>query len=204
MQIEYVRGCENAIADALSRLESVAIESEVPAELARGVPTYACFVAEADRLDERTDWVVQQNADATIARVIQLLNAGARPDANELEADPTLKPFADVWNQLTVEDALLKDCNERAISTRIVVPAVKREEVFRALPEPAHHGYEATLRRIAQRFWWPHVRADVSAFVKSCDVCDRDRNANPLSRTSLGHLPADQPFATLYIDIVGG
>ena len=191
MQIEYVRGCENAIADALSRLDSVAIKSEVPAELAKGVSTYACPVAEADRLDARTDWVVQQNADATISRVIQHLNASARPDANKLEADPTLKLFADVWNQLTVEDALLKHCNERAISTRIVVPAVKREKVFRALHEPAHHGYEATLRRIAQRFWWPHVRADVSAFVKSCDVCDRDRNANPLPRASLGHLPAD-------------
>ena len=31
MQIEYVRGCENLIADALSRLDSVAIDAEVPA-----------------------------------------------------------------------------------------------------------------------------------------------------------------------------
>ena len=59
MQIEYVRGSENAIADALSRLDSVSIDFEVPAELARGVPSYACPVAEADRLDARIDWVVQ-------------------------------------------------------------------------------------------------------------------------------------------------
>ena len=69
--------------------------------------------------------------------------------------------------------------------------------------KPAHHGYEATLRRIAQRFWWPHVRGDVSVFVKACEVCDRDCNSNPLPRAPLGHLPADQPFGTLYIDIVG-
>ena len=37
MQIEYVRGCEHAIADALSCIESVSINAEVPAELARGV-----------------------------------------------------------------------------------------------------------------------------------------------------------------------
>ena len=55
MQIEFVRGCENVIADALSRLDSVAIDAEVPAELARGVPSYACPVADADRLDARTD-----------------------------------------------------------------------------------------------------------------------------------------------------
>ena len=55
MQITYVRGCENAIADALSRLDSVSIDAEVPTELARGDPSYACPVAEVDRLDARTD-----------------------------------------------------------------------------------------------------------------------------------------------------
>ena len=84
------------------------------------------------------------------------------------------------------------------------MPAVLREDIFRALHEPAHHGYEATLRRIEQRFWWPRVRGDVSAFAKSCEVCDRDRNSNPLPRAPFKHLPSDQPFGTLYIDIVGG
>ena len=42
MQIEYVRGCENAIADALCRLDSVSIDAEVAVELAKGVPSYAC------------------------------------------------------------------------------------------------------------------------------------------------------------------
>ena len=144
MQIEYVRGCESAIADALSRLDSISIDAEVPADLARGVPSYACPVAEADRLDERVDWIAQQSADPTIARVIHLLNINARADADEIEANPSLKPFADAWPQLVGEDALLKHCNERAIFTRIVVPAALREEIFRALHEPAHHGYEAT------------------------------------------------------------
>ena len=107
-----------------------------------------------------------------------------------------------MWLQLVIEDALLKHCNERAISTCIVVPAALREDVFRTLHKPTYHGYEATLRRIAQRFWWPRVRGDIFAFVKGCEVCNRDRNSNPLPRAPLGTLPADQPFGTLYIDIV--
>ena len=67
MQIEYVRGCENVLADAMSRLDSVSIDAEVPTELARGVPSYACPVAEVDRLDARTDWIAQQSADPTSA-----------------------------------------------------------------------------------------------------------------------------------------
>ena len=139
MQIEYVRGCEKVIADALSRLDSVAIDAEVPAELAIGVPSYASPVADADRLDARTDWATQQCADTTISHVVQLLIANARPDDYELEANPTLKSFVDTWSKLVVEDALLKDCNERVISTRIVVPTVRHEEVVCALHEPAHH-----------------------------------------------------------------
>ena len=182
----------------------MSIDAEVPAELARGVPSYACPVAEVDSFHARIGWIAQQSADPTIARVIHFLNANALADADELKANPVLKAFAEVWSQLVVEDALLKHCNERAISTRIVVPAALCEEVFRVLHEPAHHGYEATLRRFAQRFWWRRVRGDVSAFVQSCEVCDCDRNSNPLPRALLGHLPADQPFGTLYIDIVGG
>ena len=83
-----------------------------------------------------------------------------------------------------------------------MVPAPNREEVFRALHQQGNHGYQATLRRITQRFWWPYVRA-VSEFVKDCEVCDRDCFSNPAPRTPLEHLPADRPFAALYIDIVG-
>ena len=91
MQIEYVRGCKNAIGDALSRLDSVSIEAEVPAELATGVPSYACPIAEVDRLDARIDWIAQQGADPTIALVIHLLNANARADADSWKRIPRLK-----------------------------------------------------------------------------------------------------------------
>ena len=40
--IEYVRGFENSIADALSRFDSVAVDNEVVADFARHVPSIAC------------------------------------------------------------------------------------------------------------------------------------------------------------------
>ena len=168
------------------------------------MPSYTCPIALAECLEARTDWAAQQRADTTISRVVQLLNANARPDVNKLEANSSLKSLVDVWSKLVVENAILKHCNERVISTRIVVFAVLREEVFRALHEPAHHCYQATLRRIAQRIWWPHVGTVVLAVVRSCLVCNRDRNANPSPRAPFGYRSADQPFATLYIDIVDG
>ena len=76
--------------------------------------------------------------------------------------------------------------------------AALSKEMFRALYEPAHHSDKATLGRMAQRFWWPCVRAHVSAFGMSFEVCDRDRNANLLPHTPLSHHPANQLFGTLY------
>ena len=39
--IEYVRGAKNTVADTLSRLDSIAVDNEVPSDLAKGVPSYA-------------------------------------------------------------------------------------------------------------------------------------------------------------------
>ena len=69
---------------------------------------------------------------------------------------------------------------------------------MRSLHCPAHHGYGNTLSKVSQRFWWPRVRGDVSAFINNCEVCDRDRFANPSPRTALGHLPGDIPFGKLF------
>ena len=53
--IEYVRGAENSIADALSRLDSIAVDNEVLNELVLGVPSFASPVVDMDRVDTKTD-----------------------------------------------------------------------------------------------------------------------------------------------------
>ena len=57
------------------------------------------------------DWIAQQNADLTIARVRHLFNTNARADANKLEANLAVKLFANASQQLIIEDALHKHCN---------------------------------------------------------------------------------------------
>ena len=150
--IEYVRESENSIADAFLRLDSVAVDNEVPGDLAKGVPSFACPATQVDRLEARTDWLAAQRADGTISIVADLLRRRARLEPGDIKLNPQLTPFADVWPNLVLEDELVKHCNDRAVSTRVVVPAPLREEVYRSLQDSAHHGYEATLRRISQRF----------------------------------------------------
>ena len=199
-----MRGSDNAISNILSRLNGHEVDELLPSDLARGVSSFVWSITDVDFFEVRIDWLAKQRADATIARVRQLIELGAKPVLDDLDVDPLFDGYVNVWNQLVVESGLLKHTNKRALSTRIVVPTRLRKEVFWSLHNPAHHGYESAVRRISQRFWWPRVRADVSPFIKACEVCDRDRNANLSPRAPLGQLPAETPFSALYLDIVGG
>ena len=91
--IEYVRGAENSIADALSRLDSIAVDNKAPNELAHGVFVFACPVAEVDRLDARTVWIAEQQFDETIAVVIGLLKRNARLKPADIKNFPLLNLF---------------------------------------------------------------------------------------------------------------
>ena len=188
----------------LSRFKGHAVDQIVPPEFANGTISFACRASDADRLELRTHLLNEQRANPTIARVMRCINAVGKPDADKLELNLSLQQYLDVWITLVVKSGILRHVNKGRYSSCIVVPPPLRDDVVRSFHLPAHHGFKSTLRRITQRFWWPHICGDVSAFVRACEVCDRDRCSNPIPRTSFGQLPADNPFAVLYIDIVGG
>ena len=155
-------------------------------------------------LEARTELLAAQRADGTISFFADLQRRCARLEPADIELNPQLKPFADVWPQLVLDDEFVKRCNKREFTTRLLVPALLQIDMFCSLHKHSHHSYEATHRQILQRFWLPRLRADVSALVKACKACDSDRVANSSPRAPLGHLPANQPFAALYFDNVNG
>ena len=202
--IEYVKCTENTIADILSRFEGHTVEEIVERDIATGVALNVCLNGDADRLELGTHCLNEWRANRSISRVAHLVASGAKHDADEIQLNPALKWYLDVWNLLVVENGLLRHVNGNRHSSCIAVPPNLRKNVASALHLLAHHGFDSTLSSVAQRFWWPHVRGDISAFVRGCEVCDRNSNSNPNPHTAFGHLPADQLFASFYIDIVGG
>ena len=118
---------QNSIADALSRLDSVAVDNEVLSDLAKYVPFIVCRATSFYRLEARTDWFAAQRADGTILFVADLLRRRARFEPADIELNLQLKPFAVVWPQLVLEDELMKHCNKRVFTTRIVLHAPLRE-----------------------------------------------------------------------------
>ena len=90
---------------------------------------------------------------------------------------------------------------------QIVVPMKYREQVLQtAHGEGAgHFGVSKTYDRLLQHFYWPRLKRDVAAFVKTCHTCQIVGKPNQSIKPAPLHpIPAvGQPFERLLIDCVG-
>ena len=73
---------------------------------------------------------------------MRCIDATCKQDADEIELNPSLQQYLDVWNTFCVESGLLRHVNEGRHSSCIVVPLLLRDAVVRSLHLPAHHGFE--------------------------------------------------------------
>uniref|UniRef100_A0A3P8WEH2 Gypsy retrotransposon integrase-like protein 1 n=1 Tax=Cynoglossus semilaevis TaxID=244447 RepID=A0A3P8WEH2_CYNSE len=90
---------------------------------------------------------------------------------------------------------------------QIVVPAKFREMVMKASHDgvAGHMGVQKTYHRILCHFFWPRLKKDVSAYIKTCHTCQLTGKPNQtISPAPLYPVPAlGQPFEYLIMDCVG-
>jgi hypothetical protein len=92
---------------------------------------------------------------------------------------------------------------------RLCVPTSLQESIIREVHdsphEGAHTGWEKTLAKLRDRFYWPSMRQDVIQYVRTCDPCQKvkhDRGAKVGYLHPL-RIPA-APFETISMDFVTG
>ena len=90
---------------------------------------------------------------------------------------------------------------------QVVIPRKYRNLVLRSAHGgvSGHFGVRKTYCRLLEHFYWPKVRRDVAAFVKTCHVCQITGKPNQsIKPAPLCPIPAvGQPFEHLIIDCVG-
>ena len=68
----------------------------------------------------------------------------------------------------------------------------------------AHGGIKKTCDKILNCFYWPGVKADVTRFCKSCDVCQKTVDRGRVPKAPLGKMPlVDTPFKRVAMDLIG-
>lgn len=97
-------------------------------------------------------------------------------------------------NRLVVdEEGVL--CRQSAGRTQTVLPRKYRQLVFKELHEDmGHQGVERTLSLIRDRFYWPHMQADVEHYVTKVCSCLKRKRPNKVTRAPLVNIVTTYPF----------
>ncbi|BES94023.1 Reverse transcriptase (RNA-dependent DNA polymerase) [Nesidiocoris tenuis] len=86
---------------------------------------------------------------------------------------------------------------------RPYVPKSMRREIFDALHNQVHPGVRSTVRLVTQRYVWPDVKRDCTAWARSCVSCQRAKvGRHIVSPLAPIQLPSTR-FEHVHIDIVG-
>ena len=67
-----------------------------------------------------------------------------------------------------------------------------------------HLGAKKTIDRVAGKFYWPGITADIKRYCASCDACQCTTPRGKVSKLPLGQMPLiDTPFQRVAVDLVG-
>lgn len=141
-----------------------------------------------------------QANDPWCMRTQKLLSS---PDVPKDEAEHVTKLRAKYENSHGI---IYRKPSEKWSNPRIVIPSSLRSRIKRALHDDilaGHLGNEVTYRRIAQRFYWPGLKADVAKYLSRCQTCQLNKSSNQTRKLSLQPLPIHTPWSHVHSDYIG-
>lgn len=183
--VEYCKGSNNVIADALSRLPlQLPTSPELDEEI---ISLVTPCISKADLQAATAD-------DATLQQVIPYI-ANGWPEKKSLP--PDLLPYFAVRHELSYVDNLLFRAD------RLSIPASLCNKLVQ-LAHESHPGIVRTKQRLRERYWWPGLDKQVEHAIHNCVVCQAaDKSAKPVF-APLQPVPwPTNPWEKLGIDIVG-
>ena len=195
-EIRHRPGRKHANADTLSRVCET---------------NYVLHIPEWLETISKPDFAEEQQRDSTLSRVYQWVVSKSRPSNHE--ASDLTRECRYYWAKfdlLSIHEHLLciKEFNENTqlYELKIILPPCARKDVIKSLHgQPGaggHFSVQKTVSKIARRFFWLGLKADVAAFIRSCHVCAKRKTPRP-NRAQLHPIRCGYPFERVYMDIVG-
>ena len=147
--------------------------------LSRKPQVSALSIVFYDDLDEMKDQYAQ---DEEFGRIYDQLTGGERHD------------------HYSLKDGFL------LMHGKICVTKLKRRKIMEESHSPpyaGHRGIEATSKAVESFFYWPSLRKDVDAFVRSCIICQKMKYDRQKAPSLLHQLPIpDRPWESISMDFV--
>ncbi|KAL0147695.1 hypothetical protein M9458_057004 [Cirrhinus mrigala] len=147
-----------------------------------------------------------QNTKADALSRVHEPDHSPQPPETILPASVIVAPVTwDIMTEITeghAQDPPPADCPTHLTYVPLNLRTRVLSEVH-ATPSSGHPGIEATIQLLHNRFWWPSLRSDTIAFVKSCSVCNTSKTPRQLPAGLLQPLPVPKrPWSHIAVDFV--
>ena len=144
-----------------------------------------------------------QKNDSAINKMIHFKKLDQRPAKEELANETKeLRLLMYEWQKLELGgDGLLR--RKTKDRRQIVLPAKLRHLVYQHLHvEMGHLGTERVISMARERFYWPHMAADINHYVGNVGPCLMQKKPHKVERAPMQHLQSSSPFDLVSIDFV--
>ena len=188
MEIKDKKGCDNVIADHLSRVEKSKVEEE-EVELTENFPDEQLF-----KVSFQLPWYDD---------IVNYLACGVVPPEFSYQQKRKLKTDSRyyIWDDPLLfkrgADMIIRRCVPESEQCKIL-------NECHASPYGGHFSGEKTAHKILQSgFYWPTIFRDCAEWVKLCDRCQKIRNISNINEMPLQGILVVQIFDVWGIDFMG-
>ena len=190
IDIHYLPGKNNVIADALSRVSPLppkatnikAINCIAENELSVIVPV------SKTKMEEFQD---STSKDTTLQELAKLVHKGWPKERKS--CPEILHPYWNYRECISVENGLLfKD-------DRLIVPETERNQILELL-HYGHYGIKCTQDRAKESVFWPDITKDIENKVKDCMICQQNSNSQAKEVMQSHDIPKG-PWIKLGVDL---
>jgi hypothetical protein len=187
VQMEYLKGKNNVIADALSRLTA---STEQIVEPDTVIPVHT-ITSTINASESRLERLRKATASDSIMNQLSHYIIHGWPTHRHL-SDPLTFDYWNYKSEISIEDGIIFK------GDKLVIPEAERVSYTKDL-HVGHLGEEKTLLRARQLVFWPNLTNDIRAVVSGCTSCQADRPALQREPMIPHEMPA-RPWEVVGID----
>ena len=152
-----------------------------------------------------------QHADPTIKRLLSQVPTGIRPARPQISLENReMRRLLAQWSELTVRDGLLcrwKICPSKKKVLQVVIPVAMRRDIMyhcHGHQTSGHFGKKRSLERLAKRYYWPGMSADLIRWITTCPECCINKPGPGKGKMPLTQELFGVRFARVAVDIISG